>query len=58
MTAIDQSTEFTLVVNQVECAELLNLLEREFRETTWRLAARNHLLVKPICIIRNPSFTS
>ena len=33
MTAIEQSTEFMLALNQVECAELLILLERELRET-------------------------
>jgi hypothetical protein len=33
MTTIKQSTEFTLGLNLAERAELLNLLERELRET-------------------------
>ena len=33
MAAIEQSTKFTLTLNDVERAELLILLERELRET-------------------------
>jgi len=33
MAAIEQSTKFTLTLNEVEHAELLILLERELRET-------------------------
>ena len=33
MAAIAQSTDFTLTLNEVERAALLNLLEREMRET-------------------------
>ena len=56
MAQIEQSTRFTLSLNEAERAELLVLLEHAQRERALRLAARNHLIIKTRSIVRNSSY--